>query len=132
MDLGKDVEEMNLNVLFAESNDSPHNGSSHDRRAPVGPGRDQDCETEVSSGEGVRNGDPQDSRSLSHGEAQRSGQGSESDVHSTTAPNGDAGGSKKRRKNRKRYRLYAMTHVSVLITVSVDIPCTCRTMINFV
>ena len=114
MDLGEDVEEMNLNVLFAESNDSPHNGSSRNRRAPVGPGRDRDRETEVTSGESVGNGDPQDSRSVSHGEAQRSGQGS-ADVHSTTAPNGDAGGSKKkRRKNRKRYRPYAMTHVSVL------------------
>ena len=47
------------------------------------------------------------------------------DIHSTAAPNGDAGRSKKRRKNRKCYRPYAMTN-------SVDIPCTCTTMIKFV
>ena len=53
MDLGEDVEEMNLNVLFAESNDSPHNGSSRERQVRVGPGRDRDSETEVTSGKGV-------------------------------------------------------------------------------
>ena len=39
------------------------------------------------------------------------------DIHSITAPDGDAGGSKKRRKNRKCYRPYAMT-VSILIVLT--------------
>ena len=91
----------------------------------LGPGM---IETKVTSSEGVGNGNPHDS--VSYGEAQTSRQGSESDIHSTTAlvmVSGYVSGSKKRHK-RKHYRPHASVLVVLTFHAHVELRSICVTV----